>query len=808
MKKVLILFLFFVLPTFAWAGKKTITSSVAFADLQGYTLSNGTLIPTLSAPAILSGDGQFVPTSVTINPISAGVVLAGFQMYTNNQMAPTGTTHITRNYNSNGLLVSTPCARAGWILSGASPIDLSQIFCVATPDPVFGQAVLQNPVATQTILGEGLVLGAGAHLTAGKINALCTVDGMQNTTLAAAINCAGTSGTIEVPPPAGTLAVSSNATIPSGVALRIDQGACLAPATGVTLTVNGPIVAGNYNIFCPKGTGTILVNSPQAIVDVWFPGAERGAQINAAIASLPTLGSHPIGTLMLSVNGLTTGVSLRTQVNVDPYYLSIVGPGQHTLRLVCSVAVCFNFALNGTWDPGLSNGTTQGSISGFTLVGNGSSNQVGFQCSGLNGVAWRDISITNFSGTGAVGWLWSNAPNQFSERAFIEKVTLDTNTTNLEIQDLNSNTGGSGDYDYWTVLDLSMNINAGTTGYDIENDAHNNVSFWRIKFNTGTGSGGTAFLINGSSTFSGNQLFLHGDDSGQAGPYTLFNVASGAQAVGNSGIIGKFYNTTRWPNSISGTFDFHGQMVSTSPGINTQHAAFVETTGTPATSGTSQSSPLHYLCGQYWTGGTTAQDCWTIQAVEGSGTNGSSALNFVHVAGTTGGTLVTLGAPQIQIPSASGGTGNVNLFSPVTSSGLSFHFLNSSGTLVQTQQKCTASQVTETGAATVLTCTPPGIAGSYRLRVVISVSAANAATIGWTATWTDSKGNAQTPASLSLFQSGTAAPALTFTTSAAGDYYGDAQIDVDSSGANIVLKITFSGTSFTAKVSASVERII
>jgi len=119
------------------------------------------------------------------------------------------------------------------------------------------------------------------------------------------------------------------------------------------------------------------------------------------------------------------------------------------------------------------------------------------------------------------------------------------------------------------------------------------------------------------------------------------------------------------------------------------------------------------------------------------------------------------------------------------------------------------SQKSGTGADTnVLTVTPPANAGSYRIRFVMSVSAASAATLGWTATWTDSNGNAQTPTNLALTQSGTAAPALTFTTSAAGNYYGYADIDVNNAGTNIVVKLTFSGTSFTAKVSATVERVI
>jgi hypothetical protein len=91
----------------------------------------------------------------------------------------------------------------------------------------------------------------------------------------------------------------------------------------------------------------------------------------------------------------------------------------------------------------------------------------------------------------------------------------------------------------------------------------------------------------------------------------------------------------------------------------------------------------------------------------------------------------------------------------------------------------------------------------------MTTSAANAATVGWTATYTDSNGNAATPTNLALFQVGVAAPALTFTTSSpGGSYYGYADIDVNNAGTSIVVKLTFSGTSFTAKVSATVERIV
>jgi len=121
----------------------------------------------------------------------------------------------------------------------------------------------------------------------------------------------------------------------------------------------------------------------------------------------------------------------------------------------------------------------------------------------------------------------------------------------------------------------------------------------------------------------------------------------------------------------------------------------------------------------------------------------------------------------------------------------------------------TTKQKSETGADTgVLTYTTPSAAANYRVCLTESFSAASSATIGWTLTWTDSNGNAQTPTNEPLTQSGTAAPALTFTTSTAGNYAGCVNIDTNNAGANIVVKTTFSGTSMASKVSATIERMI
>jgi hypothetical protein len=113
---------------------------------------------------------------------------------------------------------------------------------------------------------------------------------------------------------------------------------------------------------------------------------------------------------------------------------------------------------------------------------------------------------------------------------------------------------------------------------------------------------------------------------------------------------------------------------------------------------------------------------------------------------------------------------------------------------------------TTSADANVLTYTPVAAVGMYRACVVISVSAATSGVIAWTLSWTDSNGNAQSNIAQDLIQDGTAAPATTFTVSAAGNYHFCREFDVNNAAASVVIKWVGGGTT-TAKMSASVERI-
>jgi hypothetical protein len=123
---------------------------------------------------------------------------------------------------------------------------------------------------------------------AGKVNGICYLDGSVNSTMAQAIACAGSSGVIWVSPSASLLSVTANGTIPAGVTLHVDQGAQLSIANGITLTINGDIDAGPYQIFAYTGTGKVSLGyGAETIRALWWPGADIIAQIQNAYNAAP-----------------------------------------------------------------------------------------------------------------------------------------------------------------------------------------------------------------------------------------------------------------------------------------------------------------------------------------------------------------------------------------------------------------------------------------------------------------------------------------------------------------------------------------
>jgi hypothetical protein len=214
----------------------------------------------------------------------------------------------------------------------------------------------------------------------------------------------------------------------------------------------------------------------------------------------------------------------------------------------------------------------------------------------------------------------------------------------------------------------------------------------------------------------------------------------------------------------------------------------VSITGAPYTGGNATTNfPMFYLNCNGSTAPSTFSASGTIFGINSCTGFGGNFLDF-HLNGSA-------------IKFAVSNTGGINMGGRITS----YNGLTSAG-----ESLCfivgSVSQKAETGAdATLLSITPPATAGGYKAHIVMSVSAASAAVLGWTATYTDSNGNPQTPTNLALLQNGTATPALTFTiASGTSNLYGDFYFDINNAAAAITIKTTFTGTSVAYKASATI----
>jgi hypothetical protein len=123
--------------------------------------------------------------------------------------------------------------------------------------------------------------------------------------------------------PAGTHSISGNLIVPSNVTLGVERRATLAIPQGVTLTINGNLDAGSYQIFSCTGTGKVIFGAGafKDVLPQWFGAKGDGitddtAAIQAAFNSLPAAATgwrmrFPAGTYYvtaaITLPGASTG---------------------------------------------------------------------------------------------------------------------------------------------------------------------------------------------------------------------------------------------------------------------------------------------------------------------------------------------------------------------------------------------------------------------------------------------------------------------------------------------------------------------
>lgn len=317
------------------------------------------------------------------------------------------------------------------------------------------------------------------------------------------------------------------------------------------------------------------------------------------------------------------------------------------------------------------------------------------------------------------------------------------------------------------------NLTAGQVFSDA-NSSNNNTNLGALIGVTGTSTGGIGLLVFDVSGTGDIQRWYTGG-SIAAGVYTVGTLEANLTAAGAFNTAG---GTVPTVGTAGGWFAIEG----TAP------------TGASTNYGMYNDSTAH---------------CPTVlrQATNVGCAMGVNGTNTFGTAGILDASAAT-GATALKVPVIAGATAGADGVIDYDSTGKSTHARAAGldGILVTDICRTVQKNETTTADTNVLTCVPASVAGTYRISIAISVSAATSGVIAWTATYTDSNGNAQTPTNLSLFQNGAAAPALTFTTSAAGNYSAVQMIDVNNAGTNIVIKWTGGGTT-TAKMSAMVEKV-
>lgn len=274
--------------------------------------------------------------------------------------------------------------------------------------------------------------------------------------------------------------------------------------------------------------GTITFTPANNHSGAWTITSASGG-IQEAYADLPSAGGEiniPSGTI--------TFYATTTFAKV----VSLIGPGPEAATITCPAGIdCFRVTTNPF------TGVDQTTIfQGFKLGGNSAANSVGIHASGIVGFTLKDFVVSDFTGTGAVGWWMDNGASfsdpaaNFSERTQTYKVWLNNNTVGLKFTVQAAATDHS--FFYSNFKDMHFNVNAGQTGVLFSGTASsatspflfNSLIDWQFNcYNAAT----MISIVGTATTLEGNTYNILGETTGGAGCVPLAN-------AGFMGGVGQF----------------------------------------------------------------------------------------------------------------------------------------------------------------------------------------------------------------------------------------------------------------------------
>lgn len=160
--------------------------------------------------------------------------------------------------------------------------------------------------------------------------------------LNAALAAAQTAGVRVVTVAGGAARIASNVTIPSGVTLRVLEGATIKPAAGATLTINGTFDAGLYSVFDLSEGGSVVLGrgAVEYVVPQWWGAVGDGvtddtAAIQAAIdAAAPNRTTTSWTIERLAVVFVPPGDWLIDGQLILPEGVLLQGAGPYATRLI------------------------------------------------------------------------------------------------------------------------------------------------------------------------------------------------------------------------------------------------------------------------------------------------------------------------------------------------------------------------------------------------------------------------------------------------------------------------------------------
>jgi hypothetical protein len=182
---------------------------------------------------------------------------------------------------------------------------------------------------------------------------------------------------VEINPPISTISVTSNTTIPSNVSLNIKRGTTFVVSTGITLTINGGLDAGRYQIFSCSGTGKVVFGAGvvKEVYPEWWgtntaPGTtDMAAAIQAAVTAADAVAYIDLSsTTYLVKTAITTGT--RPLIRGKGEEVTILKAGAAIASILAVAPNAWYYDIEGIRFDGNSL-ATNGLLVGSTAAGNG-----------------------------------------------------------------------------------------------------------------------------------------------------------------------------------------------------------------------------------------------------------------------------------------------------------------------------------------------------------------------------------------------------------------------------------------------------